>query len=100
MPKKATYLCSICNLPWKQNQNSIECSGCKNWVHAPPMKNCSLLDYETFFSLTTSDNTIEWFCLNCDANLLPFSKLNDTEIFLELNNELESATILDIKYPD
>ena len=100
MPKKATYLCSICNLRWKQNQNSIECSGCKNWVHAPPMKNCSLLDYETFISLTNSDNTIEWFCSNCDANLLPFSKLNDTEIFLELNNELDTASPELILIPD
>ena len=100
MPKKDAYLCPICNLRWKQNQNSIECSGCKKWVHAPPMKNCSLLDYETFISLTSSDNNIKWFCPNCDANLLPFSILNDTELFLDLNDELNTASPELILFPD
>ena len=35
----------------------IECCYCKKWIHAPPMKNCSLLSYDQYINLAEVDDT-------------------------------------------
>ena len=84
-PPKPKFLCPICNKLWKSGQNSIQCSNCEKWIHAPPNKlNCSLLSMHAF--MTYSQSSITWFCTKCDGLNMPFNILNDIQLYLEINN--------------
>ena len=56
------------------------------WVHAPPMKKCSLLDLH---QLTDLNNNDPWFCPSCIASNLPF---NDSNFFLFQYDILDKAS--------
>ena len=80
--------------------NSIQCNGCLKWIHAPPMKKCSLLDLHQSTKYNNPENSDPWYCTYCTANILPFNNLNDTH-FLLLQNELMDKVSDDLKlYPD
>ena len=76
-----TYFCPICKTKWRKNQASIQCSLCKNWVHHNNRNKCSHLNDSEFAILTNSVEK-DWSCFNCDKNNLPFSDLDDQQLFL------------------
>ena len=60
----------------------------ENWVHAPPTKNCSNLDYDNFLLLSNDQNDCKWFCPTCIFACLPDSNLELLEEQLSITENL------------
>ena len=87
-----SYVCPICATKCRKKQNSIQCTKCSKWVHAPPMKKCSLLDLHQFTLLTDLNNNDPWFCPSCIASNLPSNDVNDSNFFLLQYDILDKAS--------
>ena len=70
------------------------------WIHAPPMKKCSLLDLNPFNKYNNPKNSDIWHCTNCIENTLPFNNLNDTQFLLLQNEQMDQVSDDLNLYPD
>lgn len=74
-----SYFCPHCKLPVLENQNSIYCDSCNNWIH----RRCSGLSIHRFNELGY-DTSSTWFCQICVADTMPFQKLSKSQFFSEI----------------
>ena len=75
------FTCPKCKLDVLDEQNSIFCDSCQNWLHLK----CSGLKLKRFQELA-ADSTAQWFCKDCvveSCGALPFNKLKNLP-FLKL----------------
>ena len=67
----AKFSCKICETPVAKNQ----CDGCNHWIHITRNK----IKPETYKHFQNS--IAEWYCIKCFANIIPFSKLSNQQLF-------------------
>ena len=79
--KKPKFICPICNKLWKSGQDSIQCTICEKWIHF----RCSLLNLNEFSEFSDSALSKPWFCVKCVGSFMPFTCLNDNQLFIETN---------------
>ena len=60
----------------------------KNWIHAPPTKNCSNLSYDKFLYFINPNNRSGWYCPICI-----FSQLPDINLDLSVDQVKTSVNI-------
>ena len=73
-PSCTIVKCDVCLKTIAKNHRAILCSCCANWIHLK----CNQFDkndYEYFQKYGNKD----FFCINCIAKNIPFSKLNNKE---------------------
>ena len=68
------FPCGICHKSVASNHKAIECTLCLNWVHI----RCNILSQKDY-SFHKKNTSEPFFCLNCLAENIPFSKLNSNE---------------------
>lgn len=85
--------CPLCLKTISKQQNSIHCNFCNSWIHQKCGK-ISKSDFETIIKTNNFDN---FFCLNCNNFLFPFSHsnltFNKSKNFNGYNNEDEKHVI-------
>ena len=59
--QKTPYICLKCEDALGENDEVIECHGCKDWCH----KACSSLTAAQYSCLQGGGNFIQWFCQKC-----------------------------------
>ena len=74
------YSCPQCELPVRENQNSIYCESCDSWIHL----RCSGLSIQRFKELGNDTSSL-WFCKNCIADALPVGKLSQRHFLSEIS---------------
>ena len=57
--------------------NSIQCDNCEQWIH----QESSHLTNEKFESMSLEENS--WYCRNCTSVSLPYSNIEDDDLFTE-----------------
>ena len=65
--------CSICCKVVAVNHKAIQCDSCNMWAHIK----CNFLsdkDYDRY----KNDSKLNFYCLKCNAELVPFSSMDDT----------------------
>ena len=70
------YPCGVCSKPVATNHKAIECDLCKNWIHIKCNK-FGKNDYKFFQDAKNIDE--QFFCINCIADNVAFSRLNSNE---------------------
>ena len=67
-------LCKLCNTSVHIRDNAIVCDICNSWVHI----RCNYLDKKDYKAFQ-DDPDKTFYCLHCMKDLIPFSKLNNSE---------------------
>ena len=73
--------CGKCQKNMSVNLQVINCDTCKKYFHVK----CSGTSKQSFLKLKNKNKT--WTCYNCVSKLLPFSGIDNNELFLELQNK-------------
>ena len=68
------FPCGICSKAVEKNRNAVCCDGCNLWVHI----RCNNLTKFCYRKMQTSQEP--WYCKNCIKQILPFSKLSDSQL--------------------
>ena len=92
-----SYICPICNLMWKTNQKSMQCTSCFGWVHHNNKDNCSGLT-NTEFKLHCEDDSKYWECDNCcskSMSTFPFFSDEDDENDCLIFNDMKTKQTSD-----
>ena len=77
------YICNICEE--KAEENTVECEGCKKWLHA----GCVNLSSTDLKAIDKLDGKLKWFCRECAVKV--------TAVFLEDKREEKTVTYSQIQ---
>ena len=66
------FPCKICKKPVAQNHKAVFCDICDTWVHIK----CNKINNQTYNIL--KKEKVSWSCIECSKDVIPFSKLNET----------------------
>ena len=72
------FPCSICYKNVNANHRAVFCDACKYWVHC----GCNYLTKHDYDRLKKEDESINWFCLSCIKDNIPYSNLTDNEYLI------------------
>ncbi len=84
--------CSKCGKHVYENQNSIFCDICENWIHL----RCSGLIKKRFVELSQSNES--FFCGACITDTFPFSNLRDPQFTKEIETPVNKKAISKLTY--
>ena len=86
MPTK--YPCGICKRPVAKNHKAIQCDQCQFWIHCK-CNNTSNSEYNKL-----AEECSLWCCIRCINYTLPFSKISDEALRLNLSGKnIDDSTI-------
>ena len=71
--------CSVCIKPVSPRE-TLQCNNCKRFVH----KKCNKLN-DIHYKILQSNSI--WFCIVCNYEIFPFSKISDNELKLIFFND-------------
>ena len=73
------YPCGVCHKAVAKNHRAIECDICKSWIHIK----CNNFDTNDYIFYQNNPDEI-FFCINCIAQNVAFSKLNNNEFYISV----------------
>ena len=76
--------CGICNKQVRKNHRAIHCDICDKWIHIK----CNYLDKLTLEKV--HNESIPWYCLNCNKTFLPFSNITDFDLHNTMSGKILS----------
>ena len=82
------YPCGVCKKPVGKNHNAVQCDLCQYWVHIG-CNNLNKKDYAYFNKKSNED--VEFFCINCLKNNIPFCNLNNNEFSTSVSKGIISS---------
>ena len=87
--------CAICHKAVAFNHKAIVCDICDNWVHIK----CNKLDDNDYKHFQDDVNQDEnFFCINCLADSVPFSKLNNNEFGVSVQKGIINSDDVDTNF--
>ena len=87
--------CGICAKPVAFNHKAIVCDICEQWIHIK----CNRFDdndYKHFLDDINQDEN--FFCINCLAKNVPFSKLNNSEFGVSVQKGIINSDNIDSNF--
>jgi len=72
--------CGICHKPVAINHRAIQCDQCESWIHIK----CQYLDAKDY-KLFQNDESLDFTCIPCKSENIPFTNLNINEFDVLLN---------------
>ena len=87
--------CGICHKAVAHNHKAIVCDICNQWIHIK----CNKLDASDYKHFQDDINQDEnFFCLNCLAHNIPFSKLNNSEFGVSVKKGVLNSDEVDTNF--
>ena len=87
--------CGICFRPVAFNHKAIVCDICEKWIHIK----CNKLDDKDYKHFQDDINRDEnFFCINCLADSIPFSKLNNNEFGVSVKKGIINSDDIDTNF--
>ena len=73
--------CAVCNKTVSIKHKAVCCDICNQWIHIK----CNFIDNKTYQNLQDSND--EWYCLNCNKTIFPFSNIDNQHLYLNNNGK-------------
>ena len=81
------FPCGVCQRAVAKSHRAICCDICQKWIHIK-CNNLDKNDYK-FFQENTDE---QFFCVNCVAENIPFSKLNNNQFVISVKKGVSNCS--------